>query len=415
MNDIYIVGFPFVILAMTAVLPFFMGKRVLAGADGKYIRQSTAARLKGFAGSLERLSESMSVICERVVDNKDSARLERALTKCRAVLCDELSCLSAQLRRIENELINELVPDSEAGRRISERLKACGIRFTDVLAYNHNGRYEVRIIRRLNGDCTPCKARIASEASKALGVKMTIGNGICSRDGDNCILKLYEEHPYHISVYAAAKKRDGSPISGDSHTFMELKYGTYMLALSDGMGSGGKAKEESAASVELFEDFMEAGFERDAALDQINSLLLIRAGDEDIFATMDICNVDLYDGTAEFVKIGGMPGFIATKDGVKIIGSGGLPVGIVDKPETQSVEIKLSSGDVIVMVTDGVLDAAPCAVGKEKWLANIIGKYSSLAPEALCNKILEEAKKAGLGIVADDMTVIAARVWKTRR
>jgi stage II sporulation protein E len=316
---------------------------------------------------------------------------------------------------MKNELMNELVPDSEAGKLLAEQLKALGIRFSGVLVYKHSERYEVRIIRRIGGNCAFCRHRIISEASKVLGVRMTAASNICSRDGDSCILKLYEEHSYHISVYAAAKKRDGSLVSGDSHTFMELKYGTYMLALSDGMGSGGKAKEESAASVELFEDFMEAGFERDVALDQINSLLLIRAGDEDIFATMDICNVDLYSGNAEFVKIGGMPSFVAGKSGVKIIGSGGLPVGIVDKPELQSEEIKLASGDAIVMVTDGILDAAPCAIGKEKWLANVIAKHSSLSPEALCEKILEEAKKADFGIVADDMTVIVAKVWKTVR
>lgn len=185
-----------------------------------------------------------------------------------------------------------------------------------------------------------------------------------------------------------------------------------MLALSDGMGSGGKAKEESAASVELFEDFMEAGFERDMVLEQLNSLLLMKAGGEDIFATLDICNINLYDGSAEFVKIGGMPSYLITEEGVRMIGGGGLPIGIMDSAESNSTELRLSDNDIIVMVTDGVTEAAPCLLGKEKWFAQVIEKYSDLQPDKLCDKLLEEAVKAGKGRIRDDMTVIAAKIWR---
>jgi stage II sporulation protein E len=193
---------------------------------------------------------------------------------------------------------------------------------------------------------------------------------------------------------------------------MELGRGKYMLAVSDGMGSGGRAKEESAASVELFESFMEAGFQRDAALEQINSLLLMNADNEDIFATLDICNVDLYKGTAEFVKIGGMPSFICGDKGVRLVGGGGLPIGIVDRTETESTQLKLEDGETIVMVTDGVTEAAPCAIGKESWLAKRIDENRELPPEGLCEKITQLAIQASGGCVKDDMTVLVAKIWR---
>ena len=76
------------------------------------------------------------------------------------------------------------------------------------------------------------------------------------------------------------------------------------------------------------------------------------------------------------------------------------------------MELKLESGDTIVMVTDGVTEAAPCAIGKENWLARLIDKNSALSPEKLCEKILDEAEAASGGVIKDDMTVLAARIWK---
>lgn len=412
MDGISVMGIPVVLPAAALMMPAFIGKKVLTGSDANFIRQRAGARLDGFARSMDRLAASLKAVTDSI-DEEDTEQLKKNIKKSRSLLSEELLGVSALMRSLSKELNEELALDTHLGRAVKEKLKENGIACRDVLVYTHvDNRYEVSVVRRYNGSCSRCARRIIPIVSKELGVKMTKGSDICSSEGGYCTLRLCCELPYRISAYAASKKRDGSSVSGDSHTFMELKYGKYMLALSDGMGSGGKAREESAASVELFEDFIEAGFERDMAIEQINSLLLMRAGGEDIFATLDICNVDLYTGTAEFVKIGAMPGFVSGREGVRLIGSGGLPVGIIENTESESMELKLESGDTIVMVTDGVTEAAPCAIGKENWLARLIDKNSALSPEKLCEKILAEAEAASGGVIKDDMTVLAARIWK---
>ncbi len=412
MGGITVLGVPLVLIVCAALLPLAMGKRVLTAGDGTSLRRRACARLDGFARSMERLSSSLKNVTDTIEDGGDTEHLEKSLKKTRELLSGELNGAAALIRGLSEELREELAPDVMLGEDIKKRLKQKRIRCEDVLVYNNGGSCEVNVVRRQGSSCDRCVAPITAEVSREIGIKMVKSAEICHSDSRSCTLRLRPELPWRISAYAAAKKRDGSSVSGDSHTFMELKYGKYMLALSDGMGSGGKAREESAASVELFEDFMEAGFDRDMALDEINSLLLMRAGGEDIFATMDICNIDLFNGCAEFVKIGGMPSFIAGSDGVRLVGSGGLPVGIMDTMEKDSAEVMLESGDVIVMVTDGVAEAAPCAIGKENWLARVIDKYSSLPPERLCEKILDEAVGAENGMIRDDMTVMAAKVWK---
>lgn len=411
MADIAPLGMPLVLVASFALLPLVMGKRVLTGSDGTYLRERAGSRLEGFAKSMERLATSLKALTDTI--DEDEKQLKQSLKKSRLLLSEELLGVSALVRGLSRELKEKLAPDTKLGRDIKARLKAAGIGCEDITVYTQgDNRYEVNVVRKCGADCSRCARQIIPQVNRELGVKMIKASDLCHSDGHRCTLRLCCSLPWRISAFAAVKKRDGSSVSGDSHTFMELKYGKYMLALSDGMGSGGKAREESAASVELFEDFMEAGFERDMALEQINSLLLMRAGEDDIFATLDICNVDLYTGSAEFVKIGAMPGFIAGREGVRLIGGGGLPVGIMDTMEKESVEVNLESGDVIVMVTDGVTEAAPCAIGKENWLARVIDKNSSLPPQKLCDKILDEAVKAEGGAVRDDMTVMAAKVWK---
>ena len=412
MGDIMFFGIPLALIAITAVLPFIMFAGKNKASDGSYVRESIAEKISGFAHSLDRLAFSMGSVTEGVVDTEDIEGLKRSLKKSRSLLSGELRGMSALLKGLVTDLRNERSMDMRLSQRLKEDLKSAGIICENVFVYRQRGRYEVSVTKKRRGSCDRCVRRIVSLAGKSLGVKMSRCGDMCRTEGDRCTLRLCEERPYRISVAASVKTREGSHVSGDSYTFMELENGVYMMALSDGMGSGGRAREESAASVELFEDFMEAGFERDMALEQLNSLLLMKAGGEDIFATLDICNVDLYRATAEFVKIGGMPSYIVSKGTARMIGGGGLPVGIMDSAESSSAQVSLSDGDIIVMVTDGVTEASPVILEKEKWFARLIEKHADLPPDRLCNKLMEETVASGKGRIRDDMTIIAAKIWR---
>ena len=74
------------------------------------------------------------------------------------------------------------------------------------------------------------------------------------------------------------------------------------------MGSGGRASEESCAAIELLEDFMETGFDKDIAIKMINSVLVLKSNEES-FSTLDMAIIDLYSGIAEFIKIGAVSSF----------------------------------------------------------------------------------------------------------
>ena len=94
-------------------------------------------------------------------------------------------------------------------------------------------------------------------------------------------------------------------MSGDSFNVVTLKEGRELIVLSDGMGVGRKAAQESKATVNLLEELFNTGFGQEVAVKTVNSILLLRQRES--FATVDLALIDLYSGEIDSIKIGGSP------------------------------------------------------------------------------------------------------------
>ena len=88
---------------------------------------------------------------------------------------------------------------------------------------------------------------------------------------------------------------DYQQISGDSFSFLQKEEGQFLASLSDGMGTGLNAYQESEKVVDLLEQFLEAGFSKETAVKMINSALVLRDQGK-TFSTIDISSIDLYSG-----------------------------------------------------------------------------------------------------------------------
>lgn len=194
---------------------------------------------------------------------------------------------------------------------------------------------------------------------------------------------------------------------GDSHMVNLLPDGRLIAALSDGMGQGARAAQESARCISLLRKFVSAGVDREAALTAVNSLMVMREG-EDMFATADLCVIDLYSGVASWSKLGACSSYIVSDRGVKRIAGGRLPLGIIDQVEPASERIEVHPGDLIIMISDGIADEMK--EGQAAALEKEIGKVRHMKPEQAAGRILDWARKRDEGKERDDMTVIAARI-----
>ncbi|MDT8902783.1 SpoIIE family protein phosphatase [Anaeroselena agilis] len=203
----------------------------------------------------------------------------------------------------------------------------------------------------------------------------------------------------------AAKEK----VSGDTAAVLPLPDGKAALVLSDGMGTGSRAAGDSAATVRFLERLLTAGFAVDVAVRTVNSLLLLKLPEES-FTTVDMAVIDTAAGEAEFLKVGAAPSFVKRVREVATVKSSSLPVGIMQQVEIEPVRWLLAPGDVIVMVSDGVVEAPNRGAGKEAWVVNFLRRLPDCDPQEMAERILHEAEALAGPCRRDDMTVLVARV-----
>lgn len=220
----------------------------------------------------------------------------------------------------------------------------------------------------------------------------------------------FTEEPVFMMLYGTASAtKQGEEVSGDNFTYTELGTGEVLLGIVDGMGSGVAAGEDSEIVIELLEELLKAGFDEEAALTLINSVLLTRKKEQSL-AAIDMAVGDLYTGRFNFVKLGAAATFIKRNRWVEVLRSTNYPIGILKKVDYESTVKKLYDGDYVVMVSDGILDAVAQSE-KEELLSEWIAEYDKKNPKEFAQYILNKAIAEAKGRTNDDMTVLVAGIW----
>ena len=209
---------------------------------------------------------------------------------------------------------------------------------------------------------------------------------------------------YSVVFGVASVAKDGNEISGDTHSVLQTDNGKCIVALCDGMGSGELAEQMSATSISLVESFYRAGFDNDVILSCVNKLL-VGSGNE-IFCAVDIAVLDLYNGLADFIKLGASVGLVKNEGKVEIVSGSSLPLGVLEEMKPSVTKKALMSGDVVVLVSDGVADCFK----DPTTLAATFAEVSLNVPQSIAEIILSKAMKLCQNKPADDMTVIVAKM-----
>jgi stage II sporulation protein E len=215
----------------------------------------------------------------------------------------------------------------------------------------------------------------------------------------------------HFTVGIAKRPRAGGHVSGDTALVQELDRGRVVVGLSDGMGVGPEAAFESGTALELMQEMLKAGFSQTMAVRAVNTALLLRSSEER-FATLDLALVDLFRQEAELVKVAAAPTFLKRGELVDVIRAESLPVGIIRDVEVQPMYHKVEPGDVLVMVSDGVL-GPPERQGEERlkaFLRQMPVQPAEDMAETLLSLMLEQADDG-----RDDALVMVIRIAGNRR
>ncbi len=248
----------------------------------------------------------------------------------------------------------------------------------------------------------------ANVIGDVLGLKVKVSeesNSVIDREFDHFV--FVEKPKYKLLTGMARTMKDN--ISGDNFSQIKMETGEFMMALADGMGTGKEAGEESETVMGLLEQLIDSGFKAETAIKLINSSMVLKA-DSQIFSTIDMCLINLFTGICEFVKIGAATTFIKRKNWVETISSTTLPIGMLGDVDYDAVMKKLYEGDVIIMVTDGVLDSIK-EEDKEAYMERKIMEIKSNNPQEIANRILDFALLESNYQPKDDMTILTGGIW----
>ena len=287
--------------------------------------------------------------------------------------------------------------------RARAALDRAGIEAAEVMALR--GARQMEIVATLRRGCwSPELAAGASvQLSRTFGRPYAPGEGVGGPE-----LKFIRLSRLKASASACCHPGVPGMPCGDSHMIRPLEGDRMLLMISDGMGSGEAAARESAQTLRLLGRFLAADVPKELALETVNELMLART-DSDMFATVDLCVIDLAAGVAEFSKLAACRSVIVRKEKILNIEGGRLPLGILEGVRPSGCRVRLEPGDVIVMASDGVMDAA----GEEP-LEKILIEYSHQPPEMLAETIVRKMEERVDNNHRDDMTVVCARVSQRR-
>lgn len=329
----------------------------------------------------------------------------------RYVIAQQLDAMAGLMEEWAKARVNVDDKNKAAISQILYQVKEKGLLVDGLHIYEENKRLCVEgyVYSKWNGGI-PAKYYLAA-VEKALNKPMRMGKeGKTILTQEPVLLTLYEDTRFYGLQGIATEKKTGSFINGDSFSFFAMDDGNYHICLSDGMGSGARANQESEMVVDLLQKFIEAGFRKEIAIQLMNSAMVLQ-GEENSFSTLDYAMVDLYTGQLEMIKIGGAATFIKRGKEVDVICEGTLPAGADVHMEIESVKKQLGNGDFLVMVTDGVIEYLHVRNPRET-LVDIISAVKTDNAGVLAETILEQVLMRTGGHAMDDMTVLVTGIWE---
>ena len=368
-------------------------------------------KLMGYAESFEELGKSFRQEIQITGEDRQNILEKCMLWQSRQIMGDHLQEVARIMERVAGEELGYCPLEEKKRKSLVQALKSEGITARDLCYVEKDGSSsgtEAGISMTLSTEKRHYKAaQVADMLTVLLGKKLQVSSGspYLVEQEPHCF--LFTEEPKYIALTGVSRAvKEGEKVSGDQYATMESEKGKLILLLSDGTGSGEDASRGSGRVMDLMEKMLEAGFGTEASVNLLNSALYAQ-NEEDDHPTIDLCSLDLYTGECEICKVGGVATFWKTSGRVLCVG--GLPLGIFQKVQIERQMCQIRPGDLLVMMTDGVLDMMED--GEER-MAQVLEGLQEQNPQEIAEKILSYAICASEGRIRDDMTVFVLCLWE---
>jgi sigma-B regulation protein RsbU (phosphoserine phosphatase) len=207
----------------------------------------------------------------------------------------------------------------------------------------------------------------------------------------------------------AAQLEQAGHIGGDFYDFVD-RGRSILVLLADVSGKGIPAALVMASSRTLFRLLARETDRPEQLVARLGRALFEEHGGTP-YLTCFLARIDLDDRSVSWVNAGHPSALLVTGTEHRALASTGPPAGILPDPHYDAQVLRLTAGDTLVLVTDGVTEAIEADGCVEERLAEAVADRRNSGPQAVCERVMRLARSGrgpqGAGHWQDDRTAVA--------
>ncbi len=357
-----------------------------------------------FKGRCLRLSSVGNASYRKYSDYASKIAAENRIDEVRSVVSDQFEGMSVMLKEMAKDFEMQDRFDSAAAENAAAALKNININVDECSSsIDRFGRMTIELKLKKTPDIVINKSHIMKLVSLACERNFDVPT--VSEVGGEIYITIHERAEIRVDFGVSQTSADDNKMCGDAYKFFNDNKGHFVMVLSDGMGTGGRAAVDGAMASGLMARLLKAGFGYNCSLKILNSSMLFKSTDESL-ATIDIASVDLHTGAVELYKAGAAPTIVRRSGKTGKAESNSLPAGILRQIGFDKATIKCKIGDIIVLVSDGATNEGT------DWIRAEVEAWRDGTAQNLADRICTCAIRRKNEKRRDDITVMCAILEK---
>jgi len=358
-----------------------------------------------FRGRCLRISKLAAVTFKKYSEYTSSIAAENRIDEVRSVVTDQFNGISDMLHDLSRDFNSDEQFDNVIAENAAAALKSLDIRVDEAgCRIDKFGRMTLEFKLKNTRDLIINKLNVMKLLSITCERDFDIPN--ISEIGNDIYIVLTEFATLTVDYGAEQIVAGESTMCGDAYKCFNDGRGRFIMVLSDGMGTGGRAAVDGAMACGLMTRLIKAGFGYDCSLKFLNSSMLFKSTDESL-ATVDVACIDLFTGQTELYKAGAAPTIIRRSGKTGKAQSTSLPAGILRDIGFDKAVVKCKAEDIIVMMSDGAVSEGT------DWIRAEIEAWREGSAQDLAERLCECAKRRRTDNHEDDITVMTAILKKS--
>ncbi len=357
-----------------------------------------------FKGRCLRLSNVANASYRRYTDYASKIAAENRIDEVRSVVSDQFDGISLMLADMAQDFEMEDRFDNSAAQNAVAALKNLNINATECSSrIDSYGRMTIELKVKKTPELVINKAHVMKLISLACERNFDIPS--VSEVGGEIYITICERAELQVDFGVSQASANENAMCGDAYKVFNDNKGHFVMVLSDGMGTGGRAAVDGAMASGLMTRLLKAGFGYNCSLKILNSSMLFKSTDESL-ATVDIASVDLHTGMLELYKAGAAPTIVRRSGKTGKAESTSLPAGILRQIGFDKAAVKCKAGDVVVMLSDGATSEGT------DWIRAEVEAWRDGSAQDLSEHLCRCARRRRTEKRQDDITVMCAILEK---